>query len=751
MCYYQNLTSMIIRIFYFCLILIVAFGCKSDIENKGINTEFEPADGTAQMVKTLGEIYAGIDPMQVPYHNNFVRANNFKSLMESSNASKNDKLIAGIRFGYELLMAGKNLEAIVALEKSLQELKIRGNEEKNEDIVNRLLAISYMRIGEQENCLNKNKENSCIFPIQGDGIYSLRSGPEKAISIYKKILEKSPNNYEAIWMLNIAYMTLGDYPDKVPAQFRIPPSSFASNGYINPFKNISSKVNLNTKGLSGGTIVEDMDNDGFLDIIASSWGIKDQMKVFRNDGKGKFIDVTNESGLVGLTSGLNMMQADYDNDGLKDILVLRGAWYLNNGQIPNSLLKNMGDFKFKDVTVEVGLFSKFPTQAATWADFNSDGWIDLFIGNESTSAIKAPCELYINHNGRFTNESVSSQIASITQFVKGATSGDIDNDGDQDLYISVLSGNNILLRNDSDETGIKFVNTTINAGVSEPFGSFPTWMWDYNNDGNLDIFAGSYDMRNNDVAGNVAAAYLGKGSDVQRSYLYQNNGNGTFTNVAKSSGLDEPMYIMGSNYGDVDNDGFLDMYLGTGAPSFTSVVPNKMFRNNAGKSFEDVTTVSRLGHIQKGHGVSFGDIDNDGDTDIFHVLGGAFEGDVFLDALFENPGTEGNNFINIECVGSTCNKSAIGAKIKVTGIDKSGSKNVSYHLVNSGGSFGASSLAQEIGLGHAINIESVEVFWPNKSKSVDKYTNISPNTFIKLTEGSTEVVYKKITKINFGS
>ena len=101
--------------------------------------------------------------------------------------------------------------------------------------------------------------------------------------------------------------------------------------------------------------------------------------------------------------------------------------------------------------------------------------------------------------------------------------------------------------------------------------------------------------------------------------------------------LAEPIFAMGSNFGDLDNDGFLDFYIGTGAPSFTALVPNKMYRNNNAKTFQDVTTSGRFGHIQKGHAVSFGDFDNDGDQDIFHVLGGAYEGDVFTDAFFENP------------------------------------------------------------------------------------------------------------------
>src|SRR5690606_18429833 len=134
--------------------------------------------------------------------------------------------------------------------------------------------------------------------------------------------------------------------------------------------------------------------------------------------------------------------------------------------------------------------------------------------------------------------------------------------------------------------------------------------------------------------------------------IYHNNGDGTFSEVSKKMGLSEPMLAMGSNFGDLDNDGFPDFYIGTGAPSFTSIVPNKMYRNNQGKSFQDVTTSGRFGHIQKGHAVSFGDFDNDGDQDIFHVLGGAFEGDVYGDAFFENPVGNKKNWVTLILEGT---------------------------------------------------------------------------------------------------
>src|SRR5690606_3268861 len=142
------------------------------------------------------------------------------------------------------------------------------------------------------------------------------------------------------------------------------------------------------------------------DLVTSSWGPNDRLQYFRNNGDGTFSDVTPQANLKGITGGLNIIQADYNNDGFVDVLVLRGAWKKGFGKEPNSLLRNNGDGTFTDVTMESGLLSFHPTQTATWADFNNDGWLDLFIGNESEagdSNMTHPCELYINNqNGTFS-------------------------------------------------------------------------------------------------------------------------------------------------------------------------------------------------------------------------------------------------------------------------------------------------------------------------------------------------------------
>jgi len=323
----------------------------------------------------------------------------------------------------------------------------------------------------------------------------------------------------------------------------------------------------------------------------------------------------------------------------------------------------------------------------------------------------------------------------VTGIVKGVTAGDYDNDGWSDIYISRFNMNNILLKNlgagKSDKQWLQFRDVSKEAKVQEPVRSFPTWFWDFDNDGWLDIFVGGFWV--GDV-GEVAAGYLGRETPAERPRLYRNQGDGTFEDVTESKGVNIVSMPMGANYGDLDNDGWLDFYLGTGNPSVKMTIPNRVFRNDRGKQFLDVTTNGGFGHLQKGHGVSFADIDNDGDQDLFTVLGGAFSGDVAFNALYENPGNS-NHWLTLRLIGTESNRDGIGARVKVELETPDGERTI-HVLVGTGGSFGASSLQQEIGLGNAINIKSLEIRWPSSEK-VQRFDAVPIDAFIEIKEGKT--------------
>jgi hypothetical protein len=173
-----------------------------------------------------------------------------------------------------------------------------------------------------------------------------------------------------------------------------------------------------------------------------------------------------------------------------------------------------------------------------------------------------------------------------------------------------------------------------------------------------------------------------------------------------------------------------------------------MFRNAGGKAFQDVTTSGGFGHIQKGHGVGFGDFDNDGDQDIYAVMGGAYAGDVYQNLLFENPG-HGNHWITIRLEGRDSNRSAIGARIKISVRDPLGHHDI-YSTVNSGGSFGASSLQQEIGLGDAVAIEHIEIRWPRQG-SVQKFTGMPLDCVYRIREGDEAFTPVPVPSFKFSS
>lgn len=576
-------------------------------------------------------------------------------------------------------------------------------------------ATAFLRLGEQENCLANHNAESCLFPLRPKAFHLLPRGARAALELFEEQLAENPKDLGARWLLNIAYMALGEYPAGVPSKWLLSPSLFASEFDLPRFPDVADKLKLDVDDLAGGTIVDDFDNDGFLDVVASSWDMRRQLRFFRNNGDGTFTERTSEAGLVGITSGLNLQQTDFNNDGFLDIFLMRGAWLGKGGRFPNSLLKNNGDGTFTDVTEAAGLMTLHPTQTCEWFDFDGDGWLDLFIGNE-TSDPKDPdwCELFRNNrDGTFTECARASGI-SVVALVKGVTAADFNNDGRPDLYLSVRNGPNLMFRNEGPRgegpggTQWWFTEVTRSAGVQEPVFSFPTWAFDYDNDGDEDLFCSGYYLPNG--VADVAVDYLGLPGEAPLPKLYRNNGDGSFTDVTTETHLNRVCHTMGCNFGDLDNDGWLDFYLGTGDPDFNTVIPNRMFRNAGGKFFQDVTTATGTGHLQKGHGVAFADIDNDGDQDVYIVMGGAYTGDNAKNALFLNPGNS-NAWLKLKLVGTKANRAAIGARVKVTLATPGGPREI-HRRVTHGASFGANPLRLEIGLGDATAVSKVEIRWP---------------------------------------
>ena len=684
--------------------------------------------GTSRMADMLERLAEDADP--AAYWN--LNGRQADILRERLRDSQSPPRKLQLAYARALLNSGRNTESIDFLTNTFIEPDRPLHEQVNSENLATffLLGLAHLRQGERENCCNNHNAHSCILPLNKVAEHQHTSGSQNALQIFESIFRIRPNATTR-WLINLAHMTLGQYPEQVDSEYRIEFPDWSREQKDFPrFNDVASQVGVAHLGLAGGVSLEDFNGDNRLDIFVTSYGLKDQVKLFLNDGQGGFTDATDQAGLLGIVSGLNCIHADYDNDGDCDIFVLRGAWFGDAGCHPNSLLRNDGKGHFDDVTESAGLLSFHPTQAAVWADLNRDGHLDLFIANESQLLDKHPCELFLAQgDGTFVEAAELAGLGNLHGYFKGVAAGDIDQDGWPDLYLSDMGGLNRLLRNNEG----KFSDHAASAGVESPVYSFPTWFWDVDNDGDQDIFVSGYDFPSmGDLSGDYARELMGKPVLSTKPRLYLNNGTGTFTDASHDWAVNRTVFAMGANFGDLDNDGNLDFYAGTGSPEFQSVVPNRMFRNTGSRKFEEVTSAGGFGHIQKGHGIAFGDLDGDGDQDIYAVMGGAVEGDVFSNILYENP-TIDQNWITLQFVGTSTNRSAIGTRVELT--LENGRK--LYRTVGTGGSFGASSLQQEIGVGSSSTVKELKVFWQNGP--MQSFTGLAVNRKYRITEGQSEV------------
>jgi FG-GAP-like repeat/ASPIC and UnbV len=417
---------------------------------------------------------------------------------------------------------------------------------------------------------------------------------------------------------------------------------------------------------------------------------------------------------------------------------LRGAW---ETPMRLSLLRNKGDGSFDDVTVAAGLAEPIATESAAWGDYDNDGLVDVFVcgeylppGRPSSSKLGDPrnrCRLYHNRgDGTFVNV---ADLAGVTneRCAKGSAWGDYDDDGRLDLFVSNMGQPCRLYHNQGEGT---FRDVAPELGVTGTDASFACWFWDYDNDGLLDLYVNDYRAR----VAEVLASVMGVGIEgSSRPRLYRNLGVAGYSDVTKEVGLDRAMAPMGANFGDVDNDGYLDIYLGTGDMSYEGLDVNLMFRNALGGRFEDITTSSGTGHLQKGHGVSFADWDCDGDLDLFVELGGGTPGDQSYNALFQNPGL-GRHWLKVKLVGTKTNRAALGAKIRVDLKAKGGQSRSIHRTVGNNSSFGGNSLVETIGLSDLTSVDAITVSWPT-SGTKQIFHDLAVDQAIEITEGATTI------------
>jgi len=614
------------------------------------------------------------------------------------------------------------------------------------------LALGYMRAAEAANCLDMGSPaTQAPMPGHEMGIPHARGispfscslpltqfHQKKELSgLAAKTFEKLLDNYDAAnplyrWLLNFSYMTIDRFPDAVPVKYRIETpfiDSFYGKGHDatlarHPDLSMEDQAEafgVNTFDAGKGVAVEDFNGDGWLDIVTG--GTFSGTRYYENDHGLRFIDRTVESGLGKVTQAYMITAADYDNDGKMDLLISRPFQRF-------ALMHNEGNGRFTDQTISSGLLKSEPdantavyTCVTTWADVNNDGKLDLFIAQ---FAQKMPyvggllgrnpmsSKLYINLGGGHfadrTDEFGLTDTVNDNVFI-GATFADYDRDGFPDLFVSAPSRlRSVLLHNLG---GKRFERTTL-IDAREP--GFTTSFIDINHDGFPDLFQGTMAL----AIPSTANGILGKNPHRYASKIFLQK-NGVFENRSDYFDGDSPIGTMGASYGDINNDGCYDFYLGTGSPESWMVTPNLLFLGQSSKTtctgrMENISSMFGAGTIQKGHAIVFADFNNDGLQDIYSSLGGMWPGDSWPNQLFVNKSTTGNSWLKIRLHGRQSNGFGVGAAIKVTASNPAGEEIVRTYDMDARTGFGSAPFLAHIGLMNANAVQSVQVRWPGSGK-----------------------------------
>ncbi len=540
------------------------------------------------------------------------------------------------------------------------------------------------------------------------------------------------------------------------------------------YVNVAAKAGLNVTNVWGGVeakkyIVEakgsglaffDYDHDGWLDVyltngsrLDATWpeGKAPTSHLFKNNRDGTFTDVTEKSGIGRPGWGVGVCVGDYDNDGWDDLFLT----YWGH----NILFHNNGDGTFTDATQKAGLYGDRVRWGAgcTWIDYNRDGFLDLFVcnyiefdrskvptpgqtGNCQWKGVPVMCgprglpggsNIFYHNNGNGTFTDVSEKAGILKpgpRYSITAVSHDFDNDGWPDIYVAVDSEPSMLFKNNHDGT---FTDVAVMAGCAynedgQEQAGMGVGVADYDCDGWLDIFKTNFSDDTSD--------------------LYHNNGDGTFTDVTFLSGVGvNTQYVgWGAGFADYDNDGWPDIIQVNGHvyPEIekfnlgaTFKVPRVVYKNLGNGKFKDVSAQMGPGITERfsSRGCAFGDFDNDGGIDVL-VLN-------MNDppSLLHNVGGNKNNWIKLKLIGTRCNRTAIGARVRVvTG------KHIQMNEVASGTSvMSQSDLRLHFGLGRAKEIDLIEVKWPTTQK-IEKFARVGANQILTIREGSGIIKPEKV-------
>jgi FG-GAP-like repeat len=356
---------------------------------------------------------------------------------------------------------------------------------------------------------------------------------------------------------------------------------------------VSAGLNTAPGYTFGDPIWGDFDGDGDLDLFVDNHYVEAPY-LYQNNGNGTFTDILSTSGINQFGDKHGSAWVDFDNDGDLDLSITKGAdGGQSLGHKKDELYLDLGAGRFKNIATAAGVVNTFGRgRSVAWGDFNKDGYPDLLLGNLQTDLVL----LKNNGNKTFTDVTVQAGLAHL-QYIE-CVFADYNNDGFPDIFCTDsqrhLPPTDILLKNNGDGT---FTNVSTQAGMLPLIDGRSIAWGDYDNDGDLDLF-------------------ISRGLDNRplKQTLYRNNGDGTFTDVTDQAGLGSLSNNRAAAWGDFNNDGYLDLYVVNSGSDPGGKGPNYLYRNNQDGTFTDVADSAGVQVLvaSRGRGAAWGDYDNDG-------------------------------------------------------------------------------------------------------------------------------------------
>jgi len=462
------------------------------------------------------------------------------------------------------------------------------------------------------------------------------------------------------------------------------------------FTRITTGDIVNTGTYSEGAYWIDYNNDGYLDLFTANI-VNQNNALFLNNRNSTFTKIT--TGAIVNDGGFSYggCFGDFNNDGYTDLYVINGGGSTSQGKF---LYMNNGNATFNKITTGAVVTDVSGAWGSSTVDYDNDGNLDIFVSNFNQNNA-----LYKGNGDCTFTKITTGNIVTDGGGSLGCVWCDYDNDGDKDLFVAntnFSSGQvNFLYNNNGNGTFTKVTTGNIVTDAANSTGA--SW-GDYDNDGDFDLFVTNYSGANN--------------------YLYNNNGNGTFTKITSGAIVNDGGNSVGSAWGDYDNDGDLDLFVSN------DINENEfLYSNNNDGTFTKITAGDIVNSGGRSNGSVWGDYDNDGDIDLYVTNGD--QPTAQNNFLFRNDGNA-NNWINILFKGTVSNKSAIGTRVTLRAVINGNAVRQTREIFGQTGYNAQNSLNEEFGVGNAAMIDSIIVKWPNGN--TETFTNIAPNRFITITE-----------------